>query len=74
MQVMCDSLVYMEADSIFDFYGEPVLWSEENQLTAKPYKGTYGEPETSQDAPQRGCLCGSARKILSNSIRCGEKK
>lgn len=35
MQVMCDSLVYVEADSAFDFYGEPVLWTEENQLTAE---------------------------------------
>ena len=35
IQVMCDSLVYIEADSAFDFLGEPVLWSEENQLTAK---------------------------------------
>ncbi len=34
IQVMCDSLVYIEADSAFDFYGEPVLWSEDNQLTA----------------------------------------
>lgn len=34
LQAMCDSLVYMEADSAFDFFGEPVLWSEENQLTA----------------------------------------
>lgn len=34
IQVMCDSLVYIEADSAFDFFGEPVLWAEENQLTA----------------------------------------
>jgi hypothetical protein len=34
MQVMCDSLVYVEADSVFDFYGDPVIWSDENQLTA----------------------------------------
>ena len=34
MQVMCDSLVYVEADSAFNFYGDPVLWSDENQLTA----------------------------------------
>ncbi len=34
IQVMCDSLVYVEADSMFRFFGEPVLWSEENQLTA----------------------------------------
>lgn len=34
LQVMCDSLVYVEADSAFDFYGDPVIWSDENQLTA----------------------------------------
>ncbi len=34
MQVMCDSLAYPEADSTFHFYGEPVLWSDENQLSA----------------------------------------
>ena len=34
LQVMCDSLAYVEADSAFDFFGEPVLWSGENQLTA----------------------------------------
>lgn len=34
IQVMCDSLVYVESDSAFDFFGEPVLWSDENQLTA----------------------------------------
>ena len=34
MQGKCDSLVYLESDSVFQLYGEPVLWSEENQLTA----------------------------------------
>lgn len=34
IQVMCDSLVYVEADSAFDFFRDPVIWSEENQLTA----------------------------------------
>lgn len=38
IQVMCDSLVYIEADSAFDFFGEPVLWAEENQLTASQIK------------------------------------
>jgi lipopolysaccharide export system protein LptA len=38
IQVMCDSLVYVEADSTFDFFGEPVLWSDENQLTAEQIK------------------------------------
>ncbi|MGM0473210.1 MAG: OstA-like protein [Bacteroidota bacterium] len=34
LQAMCDSLEYVEADSVFKFFGEPVLWSDENQLTA----------------------------------------
>jgi len=34
LQGKCDSLVYAENDSAFSFFGEPVLWSEENQLTA----------------------------------------
>ena len=38
LQVMCDSLVYVEADSAFNFYGEPVIWSDENQLTADQIK------------------------------------
>ena len=38
IQVMCDSLLYVEADSAFNFYGEPVLWSDENQLTAEHIK------------------------------------
>ncbi len=35
IQGKCDSLVYTDIDSIFHFFGEPVLWSEENQLTAE---------------------------------------
>ena len=38
LQVMCDSLIYIESDSAFNFYGEPVLWAEENQLTASHIK------------------------------------
>lgn len=35
IQGKCDSLVYTDIDSVFRFFGEPVLWSEENQLTAQ---------------------------------------
>lgn len=35
MQLMCDSLEYSEADSLFNFHGEPILWSGENQLTSE---------------------------------------
>jgi len=34
IQGKCDSLAYLESDSVFQLFGEPVLWSEENQLTA----------------------------------------
>jgi lipopolysaccharide export system protein LptA len=34
MQGMCDSLVYSIADSTIFLYRQPVLWSDENQLTA----------------------------------------
>lgn len=33
-QGKCDSLVYYEADSLLQLYREPILWTEENQLTA----------------------------------------
>jgi lipopolysaccharide export system protein LptA len=35
IQGKCDSLVYTDIDSVFRFFGEPVLWSDENQLTAQ---------------------------------------
>jgi len=35
IQGKCDSLVYSDRDSAFRFYGEPVLWSDENQLTSE---------------------------------------
>ncbi len=34
LQGSCDSLVYRYSDSTFCMYGEPILWSENNQLTA----------------------------------------
>lgn len=34
LQGMCDSLTYTEKDSVMRFYTEPILWSEENQITA----------------------------------------
>jgi lipopolysaccharide export system protein LptA len=34
MQAKCDSLSYSFRDSVIRFYTKPVIWSEENQLTA----------------------------------------
>jgi lipopolysaccharide export system protein LptA len=34
IQGMCDSLVYIEKDSTFHLFGSPVIWADENQITA----------------------------------------
>ncbi len=34
LQGKCDSLVYKSSDSTLNFYTDPVIWSEANQLTA----------------------------------------
>ena len=44
MQGKCDSLVYSDGDSIIDMYNEPILWVDENQITARFIKiKTSGE-------------------------------
>lgn len=35
MQGACDSLAYIRGDSLIQMFYKPVLWNEENQLTAK---------------------------------------
>jgi lipopolysaccharide export system protein LptA len=35
LQASCDSLVYSEIDSMMYFMKEPIIWSDENQLTGK---------------------------------------
>ncbi len=35
MQLKCDSLYFSMADSILRFYGEPVFWAQESQITAE---------------------------------------
>jgi lipopolysaccharide export system protein LptA len=35
LQGVCDSLVYIQKDSLIRMYTEPILWSEDNQLTGE---------------------------------------
>lgn len=35
LQGKCDSLFYSSRDSVMELHGEPVLWSEKNQLTSE---------------------------------------
>lgn len=34
LQASCDSLIYSERDSLFQFFGNPVIWSDTSQFTA----------------------------------------
>ncbi len=43
LQGKCDSLSYNSIDSAMKMYGRPILWSEENQLTADSIKIHTGE-------------------------------
>jgi lipopolysaccharide export system protein LptA len=47
MQGKCDSLTYLEQDSVFYLIGEPVIWSKSYQLTAKriDVHMAYDEPD-----------------------------
>lgn len=45
-QAQCDSMFYSFEDSVIQMHIEPVLWSEENQITAK-----YIELHTKNEAP-----------------------
>lgn len=35
LQAKCDSLVYNDADSLMKFFGDPIIWSEQNQLSGE---------------------------------------
>lgn len=45
LQGMCDSLVYHFSDSTIIMYNEPVMWSEENQLTSDSVKIVFKDNE-----------------------------
>jgi len=47
LQLKCDSMVYSQLDSLLMLFGEPVLWSEQNQMNAQ-----YIEFYMSQNEPK----------------------
>ncbi len=64
-QAKCDSLVYSSQDSVMEFYRNPVMWSEENQLTAD-----FISVETVKNQPETVYLTTNAFVISrSDSIR-----
>ncbi len=38
LQGKCDSLIYFEGDSTITMFGQPLLWSDENQISGKTIK------------------------------------
>ena len=55
MQGKCDSLIYLTEDSIIHMYDDPILWSEENQITSDSLymtmnKGTVDKMYMNQNA------------------------
>ena len=55
MQGKCDSLVYGQADSLIQMFGDPILWSDDNQMTGnsiriKNYDGKMDYLEIDKNA------------------------
>lgn len=55
LQGVCDSLVYIQKDSLIRMYTEPILWSEKNQITGEYmeiliYDGEFKQLNIDKDA------------------------
>ncbi len=48
MQALCDSLYYSDVDSMFRLYQNPVLWMEDNQMTADTVRIQMSNDEVSK--------------------------
>ncbi len=65
LQLKCDSLVYSQLDSLLMLFGEPVIWSEQNQLSAQ-----YIELFMSQNNPKEMFMYDSA--YIAENIDSGK--
>ena len=59
MQGMCDSLTYTIADSTLTLYNDPVLWSDENQLSSDSIKIVYANKEIDSLVLYSNCFIAS---------------
>ena len=70
MQGKCDSLLYSMIDSSMKLYGKPVIWSEENQLTADSMKIQTGEKSIqSIELKSSGFIVSMEDSVHYNQIR-----
>jgi lipopolysaccharide export system protein LptA len=59
LQGMCDSMTYTIADSTLTLYKEPVLWSDENQLSSDSIKIVYANKEIDSLVLHDNCFIAS---------------
>lgn len=45
MQGVCDSMVYQKTDSLLTFFSQPLLWAEQNQISADTIKMRIGNKQ-----------------------------
>ncbi len=70
LQGKCDSMVYTMADSMMRLYGKPVIWSQENQLTADSMKiQTGGKAIQSLELTTGGFITSQEDSARYNQIK-----
>lgn len=70
MQGKCDSLSYTTMDSTMKLYGRPIIWSEENQLTADSMKIQTGSKSIqSIELKSNGFIVSMEDSVHYNQIR-----
>ncbi len=69
LQAACDSLVYLEGDSLFDLFGHPVLWFDTTQLTADTVNIQLSEQKVHHmKLRSNAILANSSDMVLFNQI------
>ena len=70
IQGMCDSMTYVVADSTISLYYDPVIWSDENQLTSDTIKIVYANKEIDTMVLYNSCFIVSRDDISTyNQIK-----
>ena len=70
LQGRCDSLVYRTSDSTLNFYTDPIMWSEANQLTATFMSMQMAHSEISElRLFNSAFICSAEDSIRYNQIR-----
>ncbi len=70
MQAVCDSLFYSGKDSIFQLFKQPILWSNNNQITGDTiYLYTKNKKADRLYVFENGLLISKARENMYNQIR-----